>query len=153
MSQLSSLWSQVSWIALWGCSLNVMVIVIINFGQVMSRHHSLWLSLSLSLSLSFYFSLSLFCSCSWSCQVSKVTSLKSHKWWVVSQWQGHLLSCLGTAKNYQQTTTTNKENNWQNPPQPSQGKLETLWNNPTPSVWKSQKTHKINTHTVNFKSS
>ena len=56
--------SQVSRIALWGCSINVMVIV--NFGQVMSPHNSL--SLSLSLALSLYLSLSLsFC---WSCHVS-----------------------------------------------------------------------------------
>ena len=37
----SSLRSQVSRTALWGCSLNVMVkvIVIVHFGQVMSPHH------------------------------------------------------------------------------------------------------------------
>ena len=37
---VSSVKSQVSKIALWGCSLNVMVIVIVYFDQVMSHHHS-----------------------------------------------------------------------------------------------------------------
>ena len=39
-SQVSSLRSQVSRIAHWGCSLNGMAIVIVYFGQVMSPHHS-----------------------------------------------------------------------------------------------------------------